>query len=199
MNRNTSTRRISPAKEKVLVLHDCTQVDSIKHLLDNTNKLSIIITGNGDPEKGLCRKVAIIAERQDNIFSKLTEIHGSLNEYHKETKEAKDTALTVKSAFDKYEAEASGIKKGQSESSTQGQVKFNNIITVVSTLLVLFGLIISVLVGRNERKNIEKRIDNFGTPVILNSRGQIDQLPAGDSLKFFRDGEFKSTYKDTTK
>jgi hypothetical protein len=192
-------KTVTIGKEKLAVIHVCTQQEAIKHLLDNTNKLSIIITGNGDPEKGLCRKVAIIAERQDGIFKKLEEIHVSLADYHAETKQAKDIALMVQSAFDKYQAESAGVEKGKEKVSTAKQVNFTNIINIIGTILVVIGLVISVLVGKNERAKIEQRIDSFGTPVILNSRGEIDKLPVGDSLKFFRDGKFKSTYKDTAK
>jgi hypothetical protein len=203
MKRTTVAKRVAMKDEKVVVIHDCTQVQAIKYLVDNTSKLNLILLGNGDPEKGLCRKVAIIAERQENIFLKLSDIHVSLDNYHKETQEAKETALTVKSAFDKYESEAIGRKKGKDELSTQGQVRLNNVITVISAIVMVATLIFSSLDNKEEgiknKEQIVNKIDNFGTPVILNSRGQIDELPAGDSLKFFRDGEFNSTYKDTIK
>jgi hypothetical protein len=193
----TIIKRVKPAK--VAILHNCTEEYKINQLVDNINKLSIIITGNGDPESSLCNKLSVVKQRQDGVLKKLDEIHVSLEDYHSETKEAKNIAVVVQSAFEKYQAETTGVKKGREEASTKQQVSFNNLISIVGTIIMVIGLIITALVGKNEREKIEQRINNFGTPVILNSRGHIDELPAGDSLKFFRDGEFKTGYKDSIK
>jgi hypothetical protein len=195
MPNKPSIKKVPVVKEKIVILHDCNQVEKLKQLIDNTNKLSIIITGNGDPAKGLCRQVALIGERQGSVVQKLDEIHLSLDKYHQDLDTAKDITLKVKSAFDKYEAEMIGEEKGRDKASTAGQVSFNNIISIVGTLLVVVGLVITVLIGRKEREVLDNKIDNLGTPVIINQRGEIDRLPDGDSLKYFRDGEFKEFKK----
>ena len=46
--------------------------------MENTNKLSIIITGNGDPEKGLCRQVALVEERQKGVLDTLKKMNEEL-------------------------------------------------------------------------------------------------------------------------
>jgi hypothetical protein len=199
MPRNITAKKVAMSNEKVVVIHDCTQVAAINNLLKTTNTLSILLTGNGDPDKGVCRKVALIALKQDNILTELSELHGSLKEYHEEAKEAKEKAIEVERTIDKFMSESAGVKKGKDEVSTAGQVKLNNIISIVGTILVVIGLAITVYFGQKGDEKLNTKIDNFGTPVILNSRGEIDKLPAGDSLKFFRDGKFKSTYKDTAK
>jgi len=193
----TAIKRVKPTK--VAILHNCTEEYKINQLIDNVNKLSVIITGNGDPDSSLCNKLTVVKQRQDGVLKKLDEIHESLENYHSETKEAKNIAVVVQSAFEKYQAESAGVKKGKEESSTQGQVTFNNIVNIIGTILVVIGLIITVLMGKRRDEKLNNKIDNFGTPVIINSRGQIDNLPAGDSLKFYREGGFKDTYKDSVK
>ena len=195
--RKTPIKKVNVKNEKLAVIHICTEKEAIDQLIKNTNTLSIIITGNGDPEKGLCRKVAIIAERQDGIFKKLEEIHLSLVDYHEETEQAKNVALMVQSAFDKYKSTEEGKEIGMEKVSTQKQVNFNNTVSVIGTILVVIGLIITVIIGKREREGIDKKIENLGTPVIVNERGAVVPLPAGDSLKFYRDGEFKSTFRDS--
>ena len=55
-----------------------TKENAIQYLVDSNNKLSVIITGNGDPEKGLCRQVALIGERQHSTLERLDSIKDEL-------------------------------------------------------------------------------------------------------------------------
>lgn len=93
--------------------------------------------------------------------------------------------------------EDKGIKIAQKRAGTHSQATFNNVFTIISTVLVLIGLVVSILMGRKADAELKEQIDNFGTPVIVNSRGYIVPLPAGDSLKYFRDGEYQNSYKDS--
>lgn len=91
------------------------------------------------------------------------------------------------------------LKAVKEKSGSHKQVTFNNVFTVLGFIVVLAGVIISIIIGKKDINNIEERIDNFGTPVIINSRGEIGRLPYGDSLKYYRDGEYKDSYKDSVK
>ena len=197
-------KRSRMTKEEVVVVHSCTQTVTLSHLEKNIQKLSEIITGNGHPEDGICRKVALIGERQGAMVDKLTDIHKSLADYHTETKEAKkealdarEKAMTVHSALMQYQASIAGEEKGADKASTKGQVNFNNLISIIGTILVIIGLIITVITTRRADEVLQDKINDLGTPVIVNPRGVPQQLPVGDSLKFFRDGEFKSTIRDS--
>jgi hypothetical protein len=79
MTLKSPVRKVRIKKEEIAVIHVCTQAESIKHLVENNNKLSVIITGNGDPEKGLCRQVALVNERQHHVLEKLGEIDVSIS------------------------------------------------------------------------------------------------------------------------
>src|ERR1035437_503676 len=179
----------------------CAQEDAIDHLTENSNKLSILITGNGNPEKGLCRQVAIIKERQDGVLTKLVEIHDSVTLFHSKFEEAKWIAVTVQSAFEKYKAECEGEEKGLSKSSSRKQVNFNNIISIVGTIVIVVGLIITLLQVTKNNKQITtntQKIENLRTPVIVDSRGAKTPLPKGDSLTYYGNDGFKN-FKDTVK
>jgi hypothetical protein len=78
--------------------------------------------------------------------------------------------------------------------------KYPKLIVIVITFLVI-GILISAygtfktIHSEKAIKIVDQRVENLGTPTIVGSRGEIKQLPPGDSLKFFRDGEFKDTMK----
>ena len=95
--------------------------------------------------------------------------------------------------------EYKGAAKQKLKTGTHKQATFNNVFTIISTLLVLAGLIITFILGNRADEALNEKIDNFGTPVIINSRGEITRLPIGDSLKFYRDGSYNSTYTDSIK
>ena len=189
-------KKIPMTDEKVIVVHDCTMEPTIDQLVENITKLSVIITGNGDPEKGICRKVALIEERQGSMCNKIDDIHESLKEYHQEVKEAKQAVATAQSGLDKYMASVEGKEKGKKESSTKSQVTFNNIINVIGTIVIIIGLVATFLIGKRDDAIINQKIDNFGTPVIVDERGMIVPLPPGDSLKYYRDGKYKEGMRD---
>lgn len=56
------------------VIHKCTQIDKIEAQDNKIGEVHKIVVGNGDPEKSLCRQVALIAERQGNVLTELKEI-----------------------------------------------------------------------------------------------------------------------------
>lgn len=166
-NKMTTPRKIIKrgrmTEKDVMIVHSCTQTITLAHLEKNVQKLSEIITGNGHPEDGISRKVALIGERQGVMVEKLQAIHDDLVTYHKEVETAKEVALTVKSAFEKYKSENLGVKKGKDEASTQSQVNFNNVISILGTIVIVITLIITIITGRKEDEKLKNQIDNLGT------------------------------------
>lgn len=184
MSPKTNIRKSYTPKE-VPPIQICSKEATLDHLQENVNKLSIIITGNGNPEKGIARKVALIGERQEVMLDKIDDFKKSIDGYHSEVVLAREAALTAKSAVERYQATIEGEEKGAAKVSSHAQVTFNNIVSIVGTLLVVCGLIITMVLSARERDSIDKKIENLGVPVIVNPRGKATQLPAGDALKFF--------------
>lgn len=171
----------------------CSQQDAIENLLQNNKRLSEIITGNGDPSKGMSAKMAVIEEK----VNRLTTIEEKLDNYHGQIEEYRTASMKANSAFEQYKASMQGEIRGESKASTKAQVSLTNWINVIGMLVLLIGLIYTILSGQRDKEVLKQKIDDLGTPVIINSRGLPARLPPGDSLKFFRDGEFKSTIKDS--
>jgi hypothetical protein len=192
MPRKATIKKALATKERVVVKHSCTQKESIKHLLDNTNKLSVIITGNGEPDKGLCRQVAIISERQGGVLKKLDKISTDISSYHAEVLEAKNVALTAQHAIEAFKTETAAFDEGIKEKEDRDQLaadlaekkrqdNWQRVFWIVTALLGLTGIFLNNL---HTTKNSHK-IDNLGTPVITNSRGMPTVLPNGDQLKMY--------------
>jgi hypothetical protein len=183
----------------------CSQEEAIGHLLESNQRLSIIITGNGDPEKGIARKVALINERQAGVLVKLQDIHVSLENYHKEIDEAKTMANTVSGALERYKAEVSSSVKTEKEirAETRAErMKFLQTASVIiATIMLCITAVFSFVNHRQSIKNANNievtkdKIDELGTPVVINPRGVTVPLPPGDSLKYYRDGGLKDTMR----
>jgi hypothetical protein len=93
----TSSLRKSPKKGiPVKVIHVCTQEEKIEKLIKNTDKLSIIITGNGTPEEGYVYKLNMMGNTVNQINEKLTGISGIVKELHEESIGKKASGKTEK-------------------------------------------------------------------------------------------------------
>ena len=155
-------------KEKVAILHHCTERERLA-------RIEVILVGNGHPEEGYVFKVMEMGREITEIKDHLTGISGIVKDLHEES-------VGVKAVL-----------------KTQAEKKVNWI-NMAMLIVATIGMIVTAIFsykGNEQSKINTNKIDNFGTPVIVNPRGLIVPLPAGDSLKFFRDMEFKDNYKDT--
>jgi hypothetical protein len=195
----TPIKKVNIGKEKLAVLHVCTQSESIKYLVENNTKLSIIITGDGNPEAGLCRQVALINERQHNVLESIKGLTVSVDDFHKKYDETREAAQTAQHAIDQYKEEVKLLEESREKTKAEKRAELLKFIEVISIIIAAIGLIITSWFsfhGSQEVMANSKKIDDLGTPVIVNSRG-LTTLPQGDTLKFFRDGKFKNTMRDS--
>ncbi len=179
------------AKTKRVYIHKCSEKDDINHLIKSNQQLSVIITGNGDPEKGLCRQVALINERQQGVLKTIEGVHEELkgiNENHNVLL-AEITRVGVQVNEVEKRDERDKIAADLEEKKKQDG--WQRVIWVVMALIGLTGIFLNNLhTTKNSRK-----IDNLGMPVITNSRGMPTVLPNGDQLRMYP----KDFTGDTTK
>lgn len=76
----TSIKRIP--KEKVAILHSCTEKETL-------NRLSALLVGNGHPEDGYVYKVIEMGKQMKDINDKLSGISTVVNDLYKESIEKK--------------------------------------------------------------------------------------------------------------
>ena len=181
-------KKIPLKRKEVIVMHDCTKEEVIDHLKEKVDLLSIILTGNGDPEKGIMRRVALLNERQGIMLIKLEEIHDTIMMYHNETIETKNIAITVQNALERYQAEMNGIEKAKEkiviEERAVWQKWVQTFAFIVGALGLCFTTYFAISNNRQSKAN-GQGIENLGTPVITNSRGVVQPLPTGDRLRMF--------------
>lgn len=166
--RNTTIRKIKP--EKVAVLHVCSQKEQIAQLINNTNKLSVIITGNGNPEEGYVFKVAEMGREIKDINEKLTGITGIVKELHEES--------IGKKAVEKKKI-----------------ITFENGLKVLGVIIACGMLVLGYINLTKQNKTVGDKVDNMGVPVVTNSRGQMLMLPDSAKIKFLFNDSLSYTIK----
>jgi hypothetical protein len=176
-SRKTPIKKITVAKEKLAVIHICTQKEQIAHLLENTSKLSIIITGNGNPEHGLCRQVALIGERQTAVLNTLKDVDNKIKEIY----QTHDTILTqITSLQTKEEAKVIAEKL----EITKKRDRNWKIATISSIILTAIGIFAGLYFGIRRIEEGQTSIKNEVQDQTIqslkkNNRGSmIIQLPS---------------------
>jgi hypothetical protein len=188
----------------------CTEKEIIKTLVESNNKLSIILVGNGDPKKGLFYQFTEFMADHKIVVNSINEIKEGVAGLHTRADDNKKAAETAMSAIEKYKLECKAFEAGAKEredkeviaaelkakqlkdeqekifvakqlKAKQRQDNWQKIIWVIMALIGLYGIYNMNKQGATNTK----KIDDLGTPVIVNPRGAVSPLPKGDELKMF--------------
>ena len=89
MAQRTPIKKATVRKEKISVIHICTEKAQI-------NRLSQILVGNGKPEEGYVYKVLEMGKQVSEINERITGIHAVVNELHKASVGIKAIEKSVK-------------------------------------------------------------------------------------------------------
>ena len=155
-----------------------------------------IVVGNGDPDKSLVRKVAIIGERQGTILKTLENIDGSLKSLDKKYDNTILVAKQAKDAVDKFKVEEIAFDEGQEQQKNELKeaeasrelkkkerfVKWMQILALVISIGVLY-LGYKNLMHKNDQ--IETKVNGQGIPLVLDKRGNLLALPDSSQIKWF--------------
>ena len=87
----TSVKNV-PIREKVGILHSCTEQDRLK-------RIELILVGNGHPEDGYIFKVVEMGKEITEIKDHLTGISGIVKELHEESIGNKATGISKEVTF----------------------------------------------------------------------------------------------------
>lgn len=172
MTTKSPIRKVKP--EKVAILHACSETSILEQLIKTSDKLSIIITGNGNPENGLCRQVALIVERQTEVVKKLDKIEESLTDFHKKYEETKDIAVMAKNAIDKFKDENIVKEKTKEEIKAEKRAKITiwikTLAFIVSAIALCFMAYGVIKTNHKSDKIIEKSDRIINETEIINFR-----------------------------
>jgi len=158
-------------KEEVAIIHVCSEEDKINALADLTNKLSIIITGNGNPDTGICRRVAIITERQSEVIRSLEKIDRKTDGLLSEIADVHAKVISVKSEV--LEEIENKKKIADDLITAKARDWWYRVLTMI-------GILIAIYFGfKNNHKAdiIAEKQDDQSIPFVVGERGQILALP----------------------
>ena len=152
MGKRLPIKKVKP--EEIAVLHICTEKeklahmeDSIGHLVESNQKLSIIITGNGDPDHSLNRRVALTDERQQNVLVQLKEINLNHNVLLSEITRVGTDLTKLESSINGAENQ----KKKEKEKQKDNWFKLSVIVGII-------GIVIGVLWNHHLNKSTNSEV-----------------------------------------
>lgn len=85
------------------------------------------------------------------------------------------------------------------KTGTRKQATFNNVFTIISTIILFITLVITYILGNKADKRLNTKVDDLGKPVVTNPRGEKVNLPDGYSLKMWPNDFVDSVKKDSIK
>ena len=138
-------------KEKVAILHTCSETSTLDQLVKTSEKLSIIITGNGNPRDGYVYKLDEMGRDVKEINNKLTGISGIVKELHEE----------------------SIGKKKVEKTDTEKRIKWLQIGMFIVAIIALLYTAYNTWENIKVSKGNTKKIENLGEPIIIDKEGQI--------------------------
>ena len=115
-----------------------------QELENKVNETHKIIVGNGDPEKGLCRQVAIIGERQGKVM----ELIKGLNENHN----------VLLGEITRVGANLGKLEAGINGEKTAKRRMIQNGLTLLGFIVVIFVAFLTHSWTSNKQANIGKEI-----------------------------------------
>jgi len=163
------------------------------------SRLSVLLIGNGEPEKGFAFKMARMAEEQKSLTSDISEIKVSVKDlvdmhtktFEAITKTATDLETYKKEMAQYKEGESNAEVKATRDAQIKAQTKRDNAYKTFSILaltLTIIGLAVTILLSQKNNAKTEdtnKRVENLGSPVVTNPRGEVVSLPKGYELKMW--------------
>jgi hypothetical protein len=157
-------------KEKIAVLHVCSQKEAINQLIKTTDKLSIIITGNGNPKDGYIYKVDEMGRDVKDINEKLTGICGIVKELHEKS-------------------------IGENAVEKKQIIRWDNVFKIAGIIIASGMLYIGYKNLEKKSISTEQKIDNIGVPFVMNKRGEVMALPDSTLIKYFPNDSLKYVVK----
>lgn len=134
------------------------------------SRIELILVGNGHPEDGYVYKVIEMGKSIQEINDHLTGISGIVKDLHEEAVGKRAVIIKEASAFEK------GLK--------------------IAGVALAFGMLILGYVNLTRQNRVmERRIENIGIPLIMNSRGEILTVPDSTQIKYFSNDSISFTIK----
>jgi hypothetical protein len=177
MSAPTKTVMKKAKPKEVVVIHSCTEQKTLE-------RICLILFGNGHPEDGLAFLVREYIKNMDGIKKDVGEIRTRLSgvtEVSNELELQNRVRIEVEKEKQKIK-EAQNVEEGKT--SVRKSFTWQKFAVTVATLSFLTMAAFSIL-NYFKTDNTEKKVDELGSPVVVNPRGEFVPLPEGFSLKMY--------------
>lgn len=102
-----------PFKLTQPIYHECSQVDKIQAMENTINELYQVITGKGEPGKGLISQMIVMNSIQERTVDTLGRIEINLTKFDQKAMDADRKITEVKIDLDIYKAEGRKFREGR--------------------------------------------------------------------------------------
>lgn len=188
----TTKRKTRPIK------HTCVQSDVLKRHTEVLDRLSKLTIGNGTPEDGLLFKFNKFLTDHDIVINDIKEIKTKLSTVNEINTEM-EIQRRVKEEKEKLLKELKDSEIHNTEKKKFSWAKASVIVAALAFIVMAIFQTLNYFDGRDTKEIVtatENKVDDLGSPVVTNPRGEFVPLPEGFSLKMWpRDFDTIDTIK----
>ena len=146
---------------------------------DKINETHKILTGNGNPENGICRQVALISERQKGVLGELKEINANHNVLLSEITRVGNDLI-------KLESSINGKEKAELNAQAKSRDTWYKWLTLIGIVVVIGLAAWNHFTSRENKKEIIATKDTLKTEIRM-TKG-IPNITRGGYMLINRNG-----------
>ena len=159
-----TSRKIS--KPKPQFLHSCSQVDKIQAMEIAIDEIRKVITGNGEPEKGLIGQMIIQNQIQKRTVETLDRLETKLDKSDIKVEVIEKLSIQTANDLNLYKEQGKNFRAGKefAQTSTQNNkiTGWDKIRTWAMVISVLTVIILGIL-NLKRNSNIQKEVEEVST------------------------------------
>lgn len=161
------------------MVHECSQRDKIDNMQNQLDQLSQVITGKGEPEKGVIAQLIVQNQIQKRTIDTLDRLETKLDKSDKKLEEVEKVAIETYQDFKLYKEAGKKFREGQAFAEGNDTKKKSYNWDRVKTWAAVIALFLTALFGvLNYGKNTKIQEDVHHNEKIIEGSGiKIDKLP----------------------
>ena len=144
-----------------------------------------IVVGNGDPDKSLVNKVALIGERQTTILNTLENIDGSLKSLNIKYDDTIKVATQARDAVDRFKKEEKTYEQGRNDVRIMHEKNISRWIQIIGLCVAIGMLYLGYKNLMHKNDEIGVNVKKQGMPFVTDKRGNILALPDSSQIRWF--------------
>jgi len=169
--------------------YNCIKESIIKEQADAIAQIQLWLAGNHDPENGMIYKMIDVVNDVKDIKEDIKEIKSTISA-------AIEGSSKASSALEKYKSETKHFEAGKEAVRVQRNLTLTRIVQIGGLVIAAYMAYLGYKKLEENSLKTDDKIDNLGSPVIVNPRGAFEPLPDGYKIKMWP-RDFDSLGADT--